>query len=62
MRKHKKISGALAFLSFFYTLGAVGAVEHDKLSLAAGTVSIFIGIVCFWFFSECALPGKRKSR
>lgn len=55
----KKVFGVLAFLSFFYLLGVVGAVEQDTMG---------IGLGCFWLFCELsgafypALPRKRKSR
>lgn len=34
----KKVFGVLAFLSFFYLLGVVGAVEQDAMALGAGMV------------------------
>ena len=34
----KKVFGVLVFLSFFYLLGVVGAVEQDTMALGAGMV------------------------
>lgn len=64
----KKVFGVLAFLSFFYLLGVVGAVEQDTMALGAGMVRMGIGFGCFWLFCELsgafypAPPRKRKSR
>lgn len=51
----KKVFGVLAFLSFFYLLGVVGAVEQDTMTLGAGMVRMGIGLGCFWLF--CKLSG-----
>lgn len=48
----KKVFGVLAFLSFFYLLGVVGAVEQDTMTLGAGMVRMGIGLGCFWLFCE----------
>lgn len=48
----KKVFGVLAFLSFFYLLGVVGAVEQDTMALGAGMVRMGIGLGCFWLFCE----------
>lgn len=40
----KKVFGVLAFLSFFYLLGVVGAVEQDTMALGAGMVRMGIGL------------------
>lgn len=64
----KKVFGTPAFLSFFYILGVVGAVEQDTMALGAGMVRMGIGLGCFWLFCELsgafysASPRKRKSR
>lgn len=63
----KKVFGVLAFLSFFYLLGVVGAVEQDTMALGAGIVRMGIGLGCFWLFCELsgafypAPPRKGKS-
>lgn len=65
---NEKVFGVLAFLSFFYLLGVVGAVEQDTMALGAGMVRMGIGLGCFWLFCELsgafypAPPRKRKSR
>ena len=67
-KKMKKVFGTLAFLSFFYILGVVGAMEQDTMTLGAGTVRACIGLGCFWLFCKLsgvfysATPRKRKSR
>ena len=48
----KKVFGVLAFLSFFYLLGVVGAVEQDTMALGTGMVRMGIGLGCFWLFCE----------
>ena len=61
----KKVFGVLAFLSFFYLLGVVGAVEQDTMALGAGMVRMGIGLGCFCELSGafCPVPPrKRKSR
>ena len=64
----KKVFGVLAFLSFFYLLGVVGAVGQDTMALGTGMVRMGIGLGCFWLFCELsgafypAPPRKRKSR
>lgn len=64
----KKFFGVLAFLSFFYLLGVVGAVEQDTMAFGAGMVHMAIGLGCFRLFCELsgafypAPPRKRKSR
>ena len=42
----KKVFRVLAFLSFFYLLGVVGAVEQDTMALGAGMVRMGIGLGC----------------
>ena len=51
----KKVFGTLAFLSFFYMLGTVGAMEQDNISLGIGAIRAFIGLGCFGVF--CKLAG-----
>ena len=64
----KKVFGVLAFLSFFYLLGVVDAVEQDTMTLGAGMVRMGNGLGCFWLFCELSgafypdPPRKRKSR
>ena len=63
----KKFFGVLAFLSFFYLLGVVGAVEQDTIGLGAGMIRMGIGLGCFGLFCElsgiiASTPRKRKSR
>ena len=41
----KKVFGVLAFLSFFYLLGVVGAVEQDTMALGTGMVRMGIGLL-----------------
>lgn len=36
----KRIFGTLAFLSFFWLLGTVAAVEQDMMALSTGTLSL----------------------
>ena len=43
----KKVFGVLAFLSFFYLLGVVGAVEQDTMALGTGMVRMGIGLGYF---------------
>ena len=54
----KKLFGVLAFLSFFWLLGVVGAIEQDMMALA---------LACFYVFCKLSgafdpVPRKRKSR
>lgn len=62
----KKVFGVLAFLSFFYLLGVVGAVEQDTITLGAGMIRMGIGLGCFWLFCELSgafiLPRREKER
>lgn len=44
----KKVFGVLAFLSFFYLLGVVGAVEQDTMALGAGMVRMGIRQRCVY--------------
>ena len=68
MKKYRWIFGTLAFLSFFYILGVVGAMEQNAMILSAGAIRASIGFLCFVVF--CKLAGaftppnyeKRKSR
>ena len=60
----KKVFGVLAFLSFFYLLGVVGAVEQDTMALGTGMVRMGIGLGCFWLFCELSgiLPRREKEK
>lgn len=62
----KRIFGTLAFLSFFWLLGTVAAVEQDMMALSTGTIHMVLALACFYVF--CKLAGvfypteKKKSR
>lgn len=51
----KKVFGTLAFLSFFFLLGTVGAVEQDMISLKSGTIRMAVELLVFWL--SCELSG-----
>lgn len=51
----KKVFGTLAFLSFFFLLGTVGAVEQDMISLKAGAIRMVIELLVFGL--SCELSG-----
>lgn len=55
----KKVYVALAFLSFLYAFGVIGAVERETISAGAGVLRVSIGLGCFWQF--CELSGAFKS-
>lgn len=54
----KKVFGTLAFLSFFFLLGTVGAVEQDMISLEAGAIRMAIEL--FVFDLSCELSGATE--
>lgn len=54
MRKFRCLFGTLAFLSFLFMLGTVGAIEQDTLDLGVGTIRAFIGLGCSGVFCEMA--------
>ena len=62
----KRIFGTLAFLSFFWLLGTVAAVEQDMMALSTGTLHMAVALALFYVF--CKLAGafyprqKWKSR
>lgn len=62
----RRFFGVLAFLSFFWLYGTIGAVEQDMLSLGTGTIHMVLALACFYVF--CKLAGafyptqKKKSR
>lgn len=63
----RKFFGVLAFFSFFWLYGTIGAVEQDMLSLGTGTIHMILALVCFYVFCKLAgafdpIPQKRKSR
>lgn len=58
MKQFRKVCRTLAFFSFFYFLGVVGAVEQGTMALGAGIVHMGIGLGCFWQF--CELSGAFK--
>ena len=44
-RRRKNVCGAIAFISFFMTLGSVGALEHGNITMTQGILQmlLFIG-------------------
>lgn len=56
----KKVFGVLAFLSFFYLLGVVGAVEQDTMALGAGMVRMGIGLGCSVSCPVRFIPPRRE--
>lgn len=50
----KRIFGILAFLSFMFLLGTVGAVEQDMVALGTGTIRMIFGLVGFGLFTWLA--------
>lgn len=54
MRKFRCLFGTLAFLSFLFMLGTVGAIEQDALDLGVGAIRAFIGLGCFGAFCKVA--------
>lgn len=46
-RNTKTILGVVGFLAFFYTLGTVGAVETDAISLGTGFIRSMVGVSIF---------------
>lgn len=66
-RTMKKLFGVLAFLSFFWLLGVVGAIEQDMMALGIGTFHMALALACFYVFCKLSgafdpVPRKRKSR
>lgn len=62
----KRVFGTLAFLSFFWLLGLVGAIEQNMMALGTGTLYMVIALALFYVFCKLAgafyPPQKRKSR
>lgn len=62
----KRIFGTLAFLSFFWLLGTVAAVEQDMMALGTGMLHMAFALFLFYVF--CKLAGafyptqEKKSR
>lgn len=60
----KRIFGTLAFLSFFWLLGTVAAVEQDMMTLDTGTLHMAFALFLFYVF--CKLAGvfylRRKGK
>lgn len=50
----KKVFGVLAFLSFFFVFGTVGAMEQDMVGLGAGFFRCLIGLGCMDIFTRLA--------
>lgn len=48
----KKVYVALAFLSFLYAFGVIGAVERETISAGAGVLRVSIGLGYFWLLSD----------
>ena len=44
----RKVFGCIAFLSFLYVLGTVGAIEQNMADLGGGTIRGAIGIAVMW--------------
>ena len=40
----RRVCGTIAFISFFFLLGSVGAVEQDTISLAQGTAQMALSL------------------
>ena len=63
MRKLRCLFGTVAFLSFLFMLGTVGAIEQDALDLGVGAIRAFIGLGCFGVFCKLAgVFGTKESR
>ena len=43
----KRVFGTLAFLSFFWLLGLVGAIEQNMMALGTGTLYMVIALALF---------------
>jgi len=50
----RKLFGVLAFLSFFFVFGTVGAMEQDMIGLGVGMVRGSIGLALMWLFTWLA--------
>ncbi len=50
----KKVFGILAFLSFFFVLGTVGAIECDMIAPCTGFIRAMLGIVVMAVFAKIA--------
>ena len=50
----KRIFGTLAFLSFFWLLGTVAAVEQDMMALGTGTLHMALALFLFYVFCKLA--------
>ena len=50
----KKVFGILAFLSFFFVLGTVGAIECDMIAPGTGFIRAMLGIVVMAVFAKIA--------
>lgn len=62
----KKLFGVLAFLSFFWLLGVVGAIEQDMMALGIGTFHMALALACFNVFCKLSgaltpFPAKEKA-
>ena len=51
----KRVFGTLAFLSFFWLLGLVGAIEQNMMALGTETLYMVIALALFYVF--CKLAG-----
>ena len=47
----KKVFGTIAFLSFMFLLGTVGAVEQDMIPLGTGGIRMVVGLASLWLFT-----------
>lgn len=54
----KRIFGTLAFLSFFWLLGTVAAVEQDMMALGTGTLHMALALFVNW--PECFTYAEKE--
>lgn len=50
----RKFFGVLAFLSFFFLYGVVGAIEQDMMELGTGMIYCTVALCCFGLFTWLA--------
>ena len=50
----KKIFGIIAFLSFMYLLGTVGAVEQNMMPFGTGVIRMIVSFISFGLFTWLA--------
>lgn len=54
VKRLRRLFGALAFLSFFFLLGSVGAVEQNSITLTQGVIQMGAGLMCLCLFTWLA--------